>query len=266
MVRSQQSSPTKFPNDLLNEAGQTTLALLACLSVLFVYLLRGREIFLEKFPAAYDTLTILVLITISCFTIGCTIHMIVIGAPSKRQLKKRVVRKASDMKLMKDEAFSQLEELEQCFGGFPELLSWSGLESLKTAQRILRALSRRCHEVEQLIKTNTVYSLAQAYELLKRPLVVNDNCVDHVLSSSPINALGIEHLELTLAELIQDVHRALSDADSYARSLAKSTVKQVVNDPLTDSSHVRLTPYPWEDEREQQETKANWSSGPLIIQ
>ncbi|MCB0324684.1 MAG: hypothetical protein KDD69_13975 [Bdellovibrionales bacterium] len=189
-----------------DEAGKGTVwAMLLCIAAITAYL-KGGQIWLTAHLSPFHHILLLLTVgVITLFTVGCALHMVLVGDKSRRELRKDLKRQIDELYSFVAESQTRIQELETRTMRHAGVIRPRGINSLGAARRIVAAIRRRADEVNALLSTRNKYDLIDAHELLCQELDVTENAVDSLIGADPIPTLRPEEWLPTVSSLCEQV-------------------------------------------------------------
>lgn len=188
------------------EVGSATLwAMLFCTASLIAYLKIGRAFLDTHVPPFYHLLIVLTLAIVTIFTLGCSIHMIFMGDKSTRYLRRDLLKQTEELARFVIQSKKRIRDYEA------EALRQAGnirphcLDCIGQARRIVNALGRRGDEVRKLLATRNKLDLIDAHGLLRKELVITENCMDSLIGMDPLPAVPADEWFSTVENLCEQI-------------------------------------------------------------
>ncbi len=204
--------------DGVGEEGKTSTFFSAL--VLFAsvaYLKIGRQLLLQSHPEIFDILVLVSLGLAGVFSVGCMLHMLLIGEPSLKAFRNLVISEADHLCDMTDRSLLQLAKFEnrrkEAQGG---VLTPTAIQLLDVSRQVTAAMQSRANFVDELICKSTAHSVTKAHELLHAPLHVENNSSTSLITTDPIPPLEADQLVGYLSRWFGHIDSELSKMEAVA--------------------------------------------------
>ncbi len=217
------SAPFVAPQTKLaeDESGRgTTLAMLCCTIALFCYIKFGRAYVLIYLAPVFDIVTSATLILISLFTLGCTLHMMLIGEVSNKAFNDLLEKNSDSLIELANLVQSELELRERNICMHNGSLGGLAIRSLSALKRISFALNTKVETLRGLLAVGNSRSLTAAFELLEASLETESDCYTQLILGDPIAPIEQRELKDTIRALFRDVD---SSFEHFAPEVSLST-------------------------------------------
>ncbi len=202
-------------NEVEGEAGRlTVLAMIFCIVAIAGYLKVGQFILPKMLAPNQLTLLLLLVGTITLFTIGGVIHTILMGEKSPRQLRRELRRQIKLLSAFVAQTKERIADIEGQIGYRAGLFRPVAYDQLTQLRQLIFALERRVTEVEFLIASRRRKLLYRAAQVMGSDLFAVESCLDQLIDARPLPPMRSEewipNAERLLAIVEEESKRAQS--------------------------------------------------------
>jgi hypothetical protein len=191
------------------------------------YLKIGRELVLQSHPEILDVLILLSLAIAGTFSVGCMLHMLLIGEPSLKNFRNQVISEADKLCDMTDRSLLQLAKFENrrkdAKGG---VLTPTAIQLLDVSRQVTTAMQSRANYVDELICKSTAHSVTKAHELLHAPLHVENDSSTALITTDPIPPLDAEQLVAYLSRWFGHIDAELCKMEAVLLRKKNASIPQ----------------------------------------
>ncbi|MCC6221560.1 MAG: hypothetical protein IT291_10010 [Deltaproteobacteria bacterium] len=196
-------------SQLREHGGATLVALIAIAGMLFVIYGDIRGALGQEIDPKLQTTAAIVLGVIAVFSAVCAIHMRIIGSKPEKIFAQEIAARIIDTQELLSRARHRMKTFEE------EMLTSVGRVPRKAAdclsmlKKITSSLETRIAEANDLVKTGNKVSMIEAYDLMRRDLIIMDDCIHSLLDSEPIPPLEPYQWEPTIDRLTSEIEHEL---------------------------------------------------------
>jgi hypothetical protein len=195
----------------LDESGKGTVwAMLFSLALIFAYLSHGQAFLSEHTAPIIHGLFLIVLAIITVFSLGCGLHMALVGDRSDKEIRTNLRNQLIELSDYLEFAGERIKQYENQSRFYITQIRPIGIDCLRQARRVLQAIGHRIDETNALLQSNKAIDLVEADELMNKDLILSDNCMNSLIGTNPLPPIAPE-------EWIPTVNRLLNKADLEIR-------------------------------------------------
>ena len=182
-----------------------SLCMLFCILCIGFYLKGGRDIIASHYPTNIHYLIVAGIIVVSIFSIGCQLHIILLGEKTPRQLRRELGRQTKKLASLICYARERLSRIEQSAEYCSGLMRPIAYENAGHLRQLLNGLERRVLLVNDLVKTKKKRKIYEAAELMGSPLSTFENCTDSIIDTRPLPPMHTEQWMPTIEQLLSSL-------------------------------------------------------------
>ncbi len=211
-------SVSRIQNLVRNEVGSiNTVSMLLCIIAIAAYLKGGKEALEAQVPAFYHILLLILLGVVTIFTVGCELHVLLLGEKSARQIRRELSRQLKRLARFTKSSRERINAIEGRAEYTAGLLRPNAYENMSHLKQLLTGLERRITKVHGLIQSNKKQDVYEAASLIGAELSPFESCTDSLIDSRPLPPLEAD-------QWIPTVEQLLSSLEFEAvRAMSKST-------------------------------------------
>jgi len=203
-----------------NETGGfNSIFMLFCIIAIGSYLKGGRAL-LEQLNPAYHLGIVAVIGVVTIFTLGCQLHVLLLGEKSPGQIRRELDRQsrklANFIKLSRD----RIAEIEQKVEFSAGLLRPIAYDNITHSRQLLDGLERRVRQVHSLTTSKKQRNIYEAAALMGAPLSPFDNCMDSLIDARPLPPLESDQWIPTVEQLLSSIEFEAARAASRQQAAA----------------------------------------------
>lgn len=203
-------------NTLRGERGGAALYAILGIAAISYYIYEGHRYFGEEIHNALYWAVIAILSVVTVFCMGCAVHMRLLGNKPNKELYRELLARIRLLEELVGDARRNLADFETTMVSRASIISRRGTDYLSLLKRITKAVELRLTEIKKLVNTRREVDLIEAYELFRRRLYVDDNCLEALIDSDPLPALDPHEWEPTINRLIQEIEAELRNIEAVA--------------------------------------------------
>ncbi len=201
--------PMKSSSPKVSSNSGTTWAMLLCFALIGFYLTHGKQYLNTSVHPFYHILIVSTLAIITIFTLGCVLHMLLIGDKPIDELAHELQQQNNDLLDYATHTHYRLKELERAVKQNIALIRPRSAESLSQLRRIITALAQRTETVKQLLLTDNNINIISAHELLTSDLVISEHCLHSLIPDSPLAPIKADQLLASIESMIHEIETDL---------------------------------------------------------
>ncbi len=201
---------------LQNERGGAALYALLGIAAISYYIYEGHRYFGEEIHSALYWAVIAILSVVTVFCMGCAVHMRLLGNKPNKELYRELLARIRLLEELVGDARRNLAEFEMTMVSRASIISRRGTDYLSLLKRITKAVELRLTEIKKLVNSRREVDLIEAYELFRKRLYVDDNCLEALIDSDPLPALEPHEWEPTISRLIMEIESELRNIEAVA--------------------------------------------------
>ena len=199
--------------NLNNEKGSGTVLCMICsLFLVVAYVFYGHDFLTFNSSPIVHGISAIILGIFTIFSLGCGLHMLVVGDRSNKQIRKDIRSQLIELGSFIDFANEKIQKLDDQVRFHAGGIRPIGRECLGQSKRILEALAERIREVNNLLNSKNSLDLIEADELIQEDLVLNANTVNSLIGTEPIPPIAPEQWIPTVNRLLDKVNLELDKA------------------------------------------------------
>lgn len=189
-----------------NESGSiNTLSMLLCIVAIGAYLKGGQAALEQYLPPFLHLLLLIILGIITMFTIGCEVHVLLLGEKSAGQLRRELNRQTKRLRRFIKSSRDRISAVEQRTEFAAGLLRPAAYENLSHAKQVVNGLDRRVQKVRSMLETKKRRKIYEAAELMGATLSPFESCTDSLIDARPLPPLDSDQWIPTVEQLLSAV-------------------------------------------------------------
>jgi len=190
----------------IDERGSGTVsAMILSLMLVLTYVFYGNAFLTENTNTTVHGILAIVLGLFTIFSLGCGLHMMIVGDRSDSQIRKDLRAQLIELGSFIDFVNEKIADLDDKVRFHSGAIRPIGRECLSQSKTISEALAQRIREVNTLINSNNALDLIEADELIQQDLTLNTNSLNSLIGTAPIPPIAPEEWIPTVNRLLDKV-------------------------------------------------------------
>ena len=196
----------RFSCVLKNELGSiNTLSMLLCIVAIAAYLKGGKAALEAQVPPLFHILLVVILGVVTLFTVGCELHVILLGEKSAGQIRRELNRQLKRLARFVKSSRQRVDAIEERAEFAAGLLRPIAYENVTHVKQILNGLERRITTVHGKVNSKRKSEVYEAATLLGETLAPFESCTDSLIDARPIPPIEADDWIPTVEQLLSAV-------------------------------------------------------------
>lgn len=141
--------------------------------------------------------------------VGYSVHMLVLGSSTKRQLRRGFQSRLQPLRQLLEHAKREISRFEAALEQGTASISPLCIARLTTLRRIVASADNHLHLISRLAERGGHRQLLIAEEKFVSPVPVRDNCLEALIDEDPLPQRSLEEWAPHVCALLEDIERLL---------------------------------------------------------
>ena len=179
--------------------------MLLCIVAIVAYLKGGKAALEGHVPPMFHILLLTILGVVTVFTMGCELHVLLLGEKSAGQIRRELNRQLKRLARFVKSSRQRVEEIEERAEFSAGLLRPIAYDNMAHVKQVLDGLERRITTVHGLVNSKKKQDVYEAATIIGAKLAPFESCTDSLIDARPMPPIEADQWIPTVEQLLSAV-------------------------------------------------------------